>query len=112
MRQKWLLFLGLLILTVGVVLRSTTDLYAWSLFLIVSGVVLKVFYLIKKSRGSAYRPGFEIVILIAGLLLFFTGLYFKKNGADFNPYWLMGPGIGLKIAFVMIFIRKQAQKGV
>jgi hypothetical protein len=106
MSQKWPLFLGLLILTIGIVLKKSSDLSVLPILLMVLGVSLKVFYIISKSRTKKYRVGYELLVLAFGLVLFFTGLYFKKNGAAFNPYWLMGPGIVLKVIFVILFIRK------
>lgn len=106
MRKKWPLFLGILLLTAGIIFRTTTDYSFLGLTLIKTGVAFKAYYIIDKIFKGEYKVGLEMLCLLFGLILFFTGLYFKKTGADFNPYFLMAPGIGLKVVFIGIFIRK------
>jgi len=79
------------------------------LTLIKVGVAFKVYYIIDKIFKDEYKVGLEVLYLVFGLILFFTGLYLKNSGSDFNPYILMIPGIGLKVLFIAIFIRKTRQ---
>ncbi len=106
MRKKWPLFLGILLLTIGIIFRAATDYSFLGLTFIKVGVALKAYYIIDKIFKGEYKVGMEMLYLLFGLILFFTGLYFKNTGADFNPYLLMAPGIGLKVVFIIIFIRK------
>jgi hypothetical protein len=106
MKSKWALFTGIILLTAGVVLRKTTDLGIEAMLLIVTGVLFKVYYIIGKARSGEYKPGFELILLFFGLIMFFSGLYLRYHEPPFNPLWLIIPGILLKIAFIVLFIMK------
>ena len=106
MKEKWTLFVGILLLTLGIVLKKTTNLDSLSILLMVSGVMFKSYYIIDKIRSGKYNPGWEFGMLFAGLALFLSGLYFRAHNAPFNPLLLIFSGISLKVIFVIVFIIK------
>lgn len=107
--MKLLLYAGLGILTVGIILNYLLDNASWPLVLIAGGVTLKVVFITFKIIKSNYRPGWEILLLGSGLLLFFAGLYLSPhaNAAIISmPTLLKITGVLLKAAFVIFFILK------
>lgn len=106
MKNKWPLFLGIVLLTLGIVLGKTSNIEHLSLFLILSGVTFKVFYIAQKIRSREYRPGFEVLLLIVGLILFMGGIMLKKNGIIEDASALKIVGISLKVSFIVMFIIK------
>ncbi|MFC2123759.1 hypothetical protein ACFLU5_03020 [Bacteroidota bacterium] len=110
MRTKWALYVGLILLTLGILLKYLTDLNPTPTILIFTGVLFKVYYLINKVRGGVYVPGYEIVVLLIGLTLFLTGIYIRSQGSPINPAYMMIPGITLKVVFVVLFVRKIRMK--
>ena len=106
MNLKWVLFTGILCLVTGIVLRKITDLDSHAIFLIILGLILKVYYIVHKIVTGEYKPGKEFIFLAVGLAFFMLGLYLKKVGSSFNPQPLMFIGIFLKVIFVVLFIRK------
>jgi len=111
--MKWLLFAGLGILTFGIILNYTVNNASWPLVLIIGGVTLKVTYILVKIIKTNYRPGWEILLLFCGLLLFFTGLYLSPHanaGVISLSTLLKVTGVLLKVAFVIFFILKTRNK--
>jgi len=106
MKQKWPLFLGILLLVIGIILRKTTDFYGIALSTILVGVLLKFIYIINKTRDGSYKLGIEILALFLGLSLFLYALYLKRTDSNFNYLFFMIPGISLKVLFIILFIRK------
>lgn len=107
--MKWLLFLGLGLLTLGVVFNRVFNDAIWPLVLIFAGVGLKATYIFLKISKSNYRPGTEMWYLASGLIIFFTGLYLSPHadaGIISFPNFLKITGITLKVVFVVLFIRK------
>lgn len=110
MKSKWVLFVGILLLTIGILLRIFTDKVFAAIILIIIGVLIKTYYIIDKARSGVYKPGYELVFLFVGLLLFLSGIYLRYNKPTFNPSFLIVSGITLKLVFVILFIvniRKQ-----
>ena len=106
MKSKKLLFGGILILLIGILLKRVTDLSSLGLILIILGVSLKTIYIISKARSGEYKPGTELFVLAIGLLIFFTGLSLKSiDSPIINPAYLMIIGIGLKVTFIIMFVR-------
>ncbi len=106
MQSKLLLFLGIILLVVGILLKKMTQLEVIGLAFIITGVTCKLIYIILKARNGEYKPGTELFILVVGLLLFFIGLYMK--GVEQNlikPIYLIVLGITLKIIFIIKFIQ-------
>lgn len=100
--QKILIYSGILLLVSGIVLRSAYELAIPGMVLIILGVSLKTIYILLKLRSGDYKPGVELIMLAAGLSLFFTA-------KQIDPPWsiiMKVSGIVLKVAFVVIFIRK------
>lgn len=106
MTKKWPLFVGIALLLTGIVLRVLTDFEPWSLLILLSGVVFKVAYIIAKTVRREYQPGYEVLFLVVGLALFMGGIVLHKQGLIENPFALKMIGISLKIAFIILFIRK------
>ena len=106
MKSKWILFAGIAMLIAGIIIRKTTGLANEGLFMILTGVSLKTFYIIRKARRGEYVPGKELIFLFAGLGLFLTGLYLKApDGFAYAPAMIIS-GISLKVIFIILFILK------
>ncbi len=106
MKSKSLLFIGIILLVVGILLKKMTQMDVIGLAAIIIGVTCKSIYIISKARSGEYKPGTELFILAMGLLLFFTGLYLR--GIEQNlikPIYLIVLGITLKIIFIIKFIQ-------
>ena len=106
MRLKSLIFTGIVLLIAGILLRKLTELNTIGLSLIIIGIACKTLYIILKGKNGEYKPGKELIILIVGLFLFLTGLYFKNNELTLiNSTYLIVTGIILKIIFIIKFIQ-------
>lgn len=103
---KKTLFTGIILLVLGIVFKKTTGLTVLPLALMICGVLLKTFYIIRKAQTGEYKPGFELFFVFFGLILFFTGIYLRKEGIEPRGTFLFFTGISLKIVFVILFIRK------
>ena len=106
MKKKWLLFAGILLLVLGIVLRKATELKTEAILLIITGVLFKTYYVISKIKSGEYKPGYELGLLLVGLVLFLSGLYLRSHEPPFNPAFLIVPGLLLKVAFIVLFIIK------
>ena len=106
MKSKGLLFIGIILLVSGIVLKKSTQMNALGLTLIITGVTLKSIYILSKVRSGEYKPGNELMLLVIGLLLFLTGLYLQGiNQTLIKPIYLITFGIILKILFIIKFIQ-------
>lgn len=106
MRKKWPIYIGILLLLLGILLKELTTLKILPVVFILAGVVFKVYYGILRIRNKEYKPGYEIGILLIGLLLFLFGIYLRTQGSGSDPLLFILPGIILKVVFVVFFIRK------
>lgn len=104
MNSKITLFIGIFFLIAGILLKKTTELFFLAIALMVIGVLLKTFYIVAKAKSGAYKPGYELGFVFVGLLLLFSAIYFREELSKFYYAFLIGSGIGLKIAFVILFI--------
>ena len=105
LKSKKILFLGIILLVIGILLKKTFLMEVLGLRLIITGVILKVLYIFAKYKSGEYKPGKELLFLVAGLILFFTGLYLKKiNQNLIEPIYLIAFGLSLKIIFIIKFI--------
>lgn len=106
MQSKSLLFLGIILLVVGILLKKMTQLEVIGLATIITGVACKLIYIVLKAKNWEYKPGTELFILAVGLLLFFTGLYLRSIEQNLiKPIYLIVSGITLKIIFIIKFIQ-------
>ncbi len=106
MGPKYLLFTGIISLSIGIILRATNQLENLGLSLIIIGVVCKVIYIIKKVKKGEYKPGIELFCLGLGLILFFVGMYWLDPEHLFlKPVYFIVLGITLKIIFIIRFIQ-------
>ena len=112
MRSKWTLFLGIILLIAGIVIRQTTGLATEGLGLIIIGVMLKTYYIISKARSGEYRPGKELLFLFVGLGLFLGGLYLRSSAEFSYAPAMIITGITLKIIFIIFFIIKTRKKEI
>jgi len=113
MKSKGLLFIGIILLVFGIVLKKSTQMDTLGLASFITGVTLKSIYILSKVRSGEYKPGKEVAFLIVGLILFFMGLYLRKsNQAFIKPIYLIVIGITFKIIFIIRFIQivKSAKK--
>jgi len=106
LRSKWILFTGLAALLTGILFRISIPENYMGLTLILTGVLLKTIYIIAKAQSGEYRPGSELLYLFIGLILFLSGIYLKNHNPPFKPLFLIVPGLGLKVLFIILFIRK------
>jgi len=106
MRSKWTLFVGIALLTIGIIIRRTTDLNMEGLVMILVGVSFKAYYIISKARSGEYMPGKELYFLFFGLGLFLGGLYLRAQESSAYTISMIIVGIGLKITFIILFIIK------
>ena len=106
MKLKGVLFAGIVLLVGGIILRKTTPLETVGLALIIIGVILKTIYIVIKSKRGEYKPGKELILLFAGLSIFFTGLYLRNSDQPpIEPIYLIVLGISLKVGFIIGFIK-------
>jgi len=103
-RSKWKLFLGLVLLTLGIVLKLITDQDALAVAFIILGALLKVTHIVGMIKKHSYQPGIELAILVLGLSLFFIGLYICQDDSFARLFIICG--LVLKTVFVVLFIRK------
>ncbi len=106
MKNKWLIYVGVVLLICGIVLKSATNLKFLSLFFLFSGVSLKLSYITIKAVKKEYKIGWEIFLLILGLIIFGISLYLKHNPCCLNYLVPMIIGISLKVGFIVTFIIK------
>ena len=109
MTKKSLLFIGIFLLVVGILIRSSTDFGSLGLILILVGVACKTLYIIGKIKTGEYIPGKEMYLLITGLALFLGGIYMRKNNLDagtISANVFIFIGLSLKILFIIGFVRK------
>lgn len=106
MKSKWSLYLGIVLLTLGIILKSNGLISPYALIILLSGVAFKIVYIISKIVSGEYKPGNELILLMLGLTLFLTGVYFKSHPRELHHAFLMAPGIALKLSFIFIFILK------
>ena len=78
--------------------------------MILTGVGLKSYYIVGKARSGEYKPGSELWFLFLGLTLFFAGLYLKNRESAIEPLYLIVVGLGLKVVFIVKFIRLTRRK--
>ncbi len=106
MKSKGLLFVGIVLLVIGIVIKKSTPMNTLGLVLIITGVTFKTIYIISKARSGEYKPGKELIFLFVGLVLFFIGLYLRNmNQTLVKPIYLIVSGITLKIIFIVRFIQ-------
>lgn len=105
MKLKGLLFIGIILLVLGIIIKKASQMEVLGLVLIITGVTFKTIYIIAKVKSGEYKPGKELLYLVAGLLLFFTGLYLKKIDQNLiKPIYLIVFGLTLKVIFIIKFI--------
>ncbi len=110
MVKKWPLLVGILFLVPGVLLRIFSDINMWPVLIIVTGAFFKIYYIIRKIIAGEYKPGYEMIILYIGLIMFFTGVFLRNHHSSFNHMFLMIPGICCKLFFIFMFIKKSRIK--
>ena len=67
MKSKWPLYLGIFLLTIGIVLRVATHFDPWSLIILLTGVAFKIAFILSKIISKEYKVGYEIGHLIVVL---------------------------------------------
>ena len=112
MKQKRLLYIGILLLTVGILLKVFTSIPYVPLALILTGVFFKGYYVYKCIKSGTYKPGFEMVLLVIGILSYLTGNHLSHQTTHFYPLLLKITGMCLKAGFVVIFIIKSRKRTV
>ena len=105
-KLKIVLLIGIILLVLGILLNRLFQMDVLGLILICTGVAVKLIYILKKVKSGEYKPGKELIFLVIGLVLFFTGLYLQNiNQTLINPIYLIVVGLILKVIFIIKFIR-------
>lgn len=113
--KKTVLFAGIGLLILGILMRKLSAYPTIGLVLILLGVALKTYYIIRAIRSGLYQPGRELWLLLAGLAFFLGGLYLRSKNLVSDPTYLIVLGLGLKVLFIIRFIqivRLNRQKGI
>lgn len=104
MKLKNLIFIGVVLLVSGIVLRIIGCCPVLAVIIIIAGVSSKLSYVITSIINKTYKPGKELLLMYMGLVVFFTGLYFRRHGIPMGiPLEVIG--ITMKITFIVLFIR-------
>ncbi len=106
MTKKWPLFIGVFLITTGVLIRIFTKHTFDPILIMVTGGLFKIYYIRNKIKNGEYKPGIEVGILIIGLVLFLSGIYLRSENSLINPLYLIIPGLILKSIFIVLIIRK------
>lgn len=106
MNAKLFIYFGIVLLLGGIGLKAVSDLTLLPIILISAGALCKLSYLFLAIKKGTYRPGFELVLLLAGLILFFSGKRMQVNDETVYSTVFMISGISLKLFFIFLFIRK------
>jgi hypothetical protein len=103
--KKTVLFSGIGLLIAGILLRKLSDFQNLGLLVILLGVGLKTYYILRAIRSGLYEPGKELWLLFAGLTFFLGGLYLRGESLVLNPTYFIVFGLALKILFIIRFIQ-------
>jgi uncharacterized membrane protein HdeD (DUF308 family) len=106
MKLKVVLYIGILLLVVGLIFRYLTPYTSAGLSLVIIGVILKLSYILQTMRSGQYKPQAEIYLLLSGLLLLFLGLWHKLNVSEVVGYSMISAALVLKLLFLILFVRK------
>lgn len=110
-KLKLLLYIGLVLLITGIIVRVTNGPGLWSNILIYSGIALKVSYLLTIIFKGRFKPGIEILFLLVGLSLVIGGG--RLRAFDFHPYFIttmISLGVIFKMLFIVFLFRKLRKK--
>ncbi len=110
--KKIPLYIGIVLLVFGVLLRIFTSLRPWPVYIIILGALSKLYFIFGTIKRGEYKPGFEVGLLYLGVAMFLTGIYFRSHPGAIRPVYLMAPGIALKLTFILVFIRKLTRSKV
>lgn len=107
MRKKILLYVGILLLVVGLILKFTVTSNFISYSFIIAGIALKLIYLIKSVVTKEVKLGGEMFLLIIGISFVLIGAHLKTT----SNYFMLHPvlitvGVVCKIIFVAVWIKK------
>ena len=107
MKSKYLIYAAIILLTAGIVLSALEVMSVLALLLIITGILLKLTYLIINKLNRSYKPGYELLILLVGLVLFFVGKYSDIDFISQYATVFIFAGIFCKITFVLLFLFKK-----
>ncbi len=112
MKHKWALMAGITFLSVGIILRLAGMENYIAIPLMAAGGLLKIYFIAVQIWLGFYKPGYELLFLIIGLMVFFSGIAMKYHTTNNQYIYLMIAGLTLKLIFVVLFIRhlKKARK--
>lgn len=112
MKAKYILYLGILLLLVGILFRYFMSYANLGIGLVIGGVVLKLAYITYTIVKGQYQPRAEFFLLIGGLVFLFLGLWHKLNVSEMIGYAMIAAAITLKLIFILLFIRKMKRHKV
>lgn len=107
MRKKILLYLGILLLVTGIILKVIIASGVIPHTFIIAGITLKMIYLIRAIVTKEVKLGAEIFLLIIGISMVLIGAHLKTT----SNYFMLHPvfitvGVVCKIIFVAVWIKK------
>jgi len=107
MNIKIPLITGLIFIVAGLTIKLLNYNPLWGNILIVSGIISKLVFLIITLKTKAYKPGIEAIFLLAGLLIFVSGMIFRElTGSGCIASVLLASGVTLKLVFILLFFEK------
>lgn len=112
MKSKWILYFGILLLLSGLFFKTFSSIPLIPFLLILSGISFKLIYMFIKIFSGEYKPGFELIFLAIGLLLFIGSYQLQNYNYLIKPVFLKSLGICFKIVFIIVFIIKVRKSGV
>lgn len=108
MKSKYLIYAGIILLVTGIVLSAMEIMSVLALLLIISGILLKLTFLIINKLNRSYKPGYELLILLVGLGLFVMGKYSEIDFISRYATVFLLTGISCKFTFVLLFLLKKS----
>lgn len=103
--MKLILIAGIFLLAGGCVARLSGSVAAALLFS--AGGTCKIIYIFLSIQNGSYRPGYEILYLVSGLILLASGNLLRRS-PEYAPLavYVIISAVLFKLAFVLRFIQK------
>ncbi|GEM_PF-1279174 len=102
---RWILYAGIFFLSAGGAARYSGAGFAPVLFSI--GGLCKITFIIILIKSGRYRPGYEVLFLISGLAILYSGIIIRHHPvyAGYSPY-IITFAILSKLIFAATAVKK------
>ena len=98
---------GTLIL-LGIILKIIGVAAPWPATCFGFGGALKILYMVLGVRYGHVKAGSEIALLVLGLTLIFSAVYFQRSLEWTHLYvWFLTIGVAIKLLFIVLFVKRQ-----